>query len=61
MRFGLLPLFCVFLVSFFHFAFCCRRSDRTITVSFWVFTGPMGRELTPSIAFASLAVWNELR
>ncbi|KAI5478748.1 ATP-binding cassette transporter [Pseudohyphozyma bogoriensis] len=34
-----------------------------VLVSFWVFTSDrfMGRELTPSIAFASLAVWNELR
>jgi len=32
-----------------------------VLVSFYVFTSVMERELTPSIAFASLAVWNELR
>ncbi|KAM0756050.1 P-loop containing nucleoside triphosphate hydrolase protein [Meredithblackwellia eburnea MCA 4105] len=32
-----------------------------VLVSFYVFTMVMGRDLTPSIAFASLAVWNELR
>ncbi|KAK4700303.1 hypothetical protein P7C70_g5949, partial [Phenoliferia sp. Uapishka_3] len=32
-----------------------------VLVSFYVFTKIMGRELTPSTAFASLAVWNELR
>jgi ABC-type multidrug transport system fused ATPase/permease subunit len=31
------------------------------TVSFYVYTVTMGQELTPSVAFASLAVWNELR
>lgn len=32
-----------------------------VLVSFYVYTSVMGQELTPSIAFASLAVWNELR
>lgn len=34
-----------------------------VLVSFYVYTSPsfMGQELSPSIAFASLAVWNELR
>ncbi|KPV72284.1 uncharacterized protein RHOBADRAFT_39718 [Rhodotorula graminis WP1] len=34
-----------------------------VLVSFWAFTSPllMGRELTPSIAFTALSVWNELR
>ncbi|GAA5944109.1 uncharacterized protein JCM15063_005316 [Sporobolomyces koalae] len=34
-----------------------------ILVSFWAYTSPllMGKTLTPSVAFASLAVWNELR
>ncbi|GAA5904673.1 uncharacterized protein JCM6883_003864 [Sporobolomyces salmoneus] len=34
-----------------------------ILVSFWAYTSPllMNRNLTPSVAFASLAVWNELR
>ncbi|KAL8277515.1 hypothetical protein RQP46_010070 [Phenoliferia psychrophenolica] len=32
-----------------------------VLVSFYVYTQVMGRELTPSTAFASLAVWNELR
>ncbi|GAA6021159.1 hypothetical protein JCM10207_008338 [Rhodosporidiobolus poonsookiae] len=33
-----------------------------VLVSFWAYTSPllMNRELTPSVAFASLAVWNEL-
>lgn len=30
-------------------------------VSFYVYTKVMEQELTPSVAFASLAVWNELR
>ncbi|CEQ42894.1 SPOSA6832_04771, partial [Sporobolomyces salmonicolor] len=34
-----------------------------VLVSFWAYTSPalMGKTLTPSTAFASLAVWNELR
>lgn len=32
-----------------------------VLVSFWVYTSIIGKELTPSVAFASLAVWNELR
>lgn len=32
-----------------------------VLVSFYVYTTVMGQELTPSVAFASLAVWNELR
>ncbi|GAA5841427.1 hypothetical protein JCM3766R1_004081 [Sporobolomyces carnicolor] len=34
-----------------------------ILVSFWAYTSPllMNKNLTPSVAFASLAVWNELR
>lgn len=32
-----------------------------VLVSFWVYTSFQGQELTPSIAFASLAVWSELR
>ncbi|GAA6061872.1 hypothetical protein JCM10212_000513 [Sporobolomyces blumeae] len=34
-----------------------------VLVSFWAYTSPllMDRALTPSVAFASLAVWNELR
>ncbi|SGY80268.1 BQ5605_C008g05343 [Microbotryum silenes-dioicae] len=32
-----------------------------VIVSFYVYTNIIGKELTPSIAFASLAVWNELR
>ncbi|GAA5837403.1 hypothetical protein JCM5353_002686 [Sporobolomyces roseus] len=34
-----------------------------VLMSFWAYTSPllMGKNLTPSIAFASLAVWNELR
>lgn len=36
-------------------------ADATISVSFYVYTKVMGQELTPSTAFASLAVWNELR
>jgi hypothetical protein len=32
-----------------------------VLTSFWVYTSIIGRPLTPSVAFASLAVWNELR
>ncbi|KAK4052550.1 hypothetical protein OIO90_004318 [Microbotryomycetes sp. JL221] len=32
-----------------------------VLVSFYVYTTVMGQDLTPSKAFASLAVWNELR
>jgi ABC-type multidrug transport system fused ATPase/permease subunit len=36
---------------------CC------VLFSFWAYTSPllMGQKLTPSVAFASLAVWNELK
>ncbi|GAA6039699.1 hypothetical protein JCM8097_001359 [Rhodosporidiobolus ruineniae] len=34
-----------------------------VLISFWAYTSPllMNQELTPSTAFASLAIWNELR
>lgn len=32
-----------------------------VLVSFYVYTVVMGERLTPSTAFAALAVWNELR
>lgn len=53
------PILCV-LGEFFSSDFLIY-ADMPHTVSFYVYTKVMGQELTPSTAFASLAVWNELR